>query len=166
MDNVVPHQKEIEAIEQLTTDEITKLKVWQVLALAIPEGEVYEVANNYRVTAARIYSWRVNPEVFGDDGEEKVADPNGRRGIAHWFSLFVGAVNSRFPPGARLLLQWQSLQLAELQAIQGHKDMLAILQVVDEADEIIREAQALEAKVRAMKAKVAAAANRVALGRT
>jgi hypothetical protein len=145
-------------MDALSTDEIAEMKIHEVLRLVIPDQEVSELADLLHIPPQTLYKWRLDPDLFKPDGKEKKNDPNGRRGIGHHFNMFVLRLNGRFPAGAQFLLRWQNLQLAKAQAIQGHQQALAILQIADEADAILDKFQALEGEVRAWKARIIAAA--------
>lgn len=160
------HREAIEKIDALSTEEIAKLKIHEVLRLVIPDGEIYKLAELTNIEPQTLYKWRLDPDLFKPDGTEKKNDPNGRRGIGHHYNVFVLQLNGRFPAGAQFLLRWQNLQLAEAQAIQGQGHTLAVLQIADEADAIVEKVQALESEVRAWKAKLIAATGRSALGMT
>lgn len=168
-----PHQETPRHIEEaiaeinaLSADEIVKLKIHEVLRLAIPEKEVSAVAEETGVPAGSLYKWRLDPDLFTEDGSEKKYDPTGRRSLPHHSNLFTLRLNRVFPPGAEFLLRWQTLQLAEAQAIQGRRQAQAILQIADEADSIINKVQAIETEVREWKARIIAAAAGSALRKT
>lgn len=160
---------QIEAIKkmgEMPIEKIADLKIWQVLQIVIPEGDIAELAKNINVPPQTLYKWRLNPDWFEDDGSEKLKDPNGRRGDCDHFNTFMVELNAIFPPGAHFLLRWFGLQLAHLQSIQGHNHSLAILQIADEADAILEKFRAAEQEMLAWKAKLIAAVGGSALGIT
>jgi hypothetical protein len=147
------YEKEIAAIKTLPDEDLAKLRIWQVMELAIPYGMSGEVADTLGTSERAVRSWRVNPDLITDDKEN---DPSGRRGAGHHFNLLLLAVNGVFPPGAQLLIRWQALKLAKGQAIQGYDRMEAVMQVAEEVRALGDEAGALQSKARALQEKMAA----------
>lgn len=122
--------EEIARIKTLTDADLAKLRIHQVMEMALPYGVAPEVADTLGVDVRTVEAWRVNPDLLPSTGN--LNDPSGRRGPGHRFNLLLLAVNGSFPPGAQLLLRWQALKLAKGQAIQGHNRMEAIMRLAEQ----------------------------------
>jgi hypothetical protein len=143
------------AIKALTNEDIAELPVWKAWEMAMPHGTVGEVAGSMGLPPSTVERWTVNPEYISNNG----ADPNGRRGLGYEVIQFLLALNGVFSPGAQFLLRFCNLKVAYGEAIKGHEQMQAVLQLAEEADAIAEEARALEIKSRAFGEKLAAVIN-------
>lgn len=146
------YAEEIAELKAITDADLAKMRIWQVMRKAIPDGLAPEVAENLGRDVRTVESWRTNPDLL----PEQPNDPSGRRGYAHYYNLLILAVNGPFPPGAEFLLRWQALKLAKGQAIQGHERMEAIMQLAEELRVWGAELDALQSKRRALEEKMAA----------
>jgi len=142
------YEKEVAAIKALTNEDLARLRISQVMELAIPYGLSGEVADTLEVSERTVRSWRVNPDLMADTGA--LNDPSGRRGPGHHYNLLVLAVNGVFPPGAQLMLRWQALKLANGQAIQGYEQVEAIMELAEEMRVLSEQLNALQSKMAAI----------------
>lgn len=122
------YAEEIARIKSIPDPDLAKLRIWQVMELALPYGLSGDVADTLDISERTVRSWRVNPDLLPNDRE---TDPSGRRGPGHHYNLLLLAVNGVFPPGAWLLLRWQALKAANGQAIQGYDRMEAVMELAE-----------------------------------
>lgn len=159
---MIPHgyekeyAEEIARIKGLTNEDLAKMRLHEVMEMAIPYGASGEVADTLGADDRTVQTWRVNPDLLPKTGSLKANDPSGRRGPGHRFNLLLIAVNGVFPPGAQLLLRWQALKLAKGQTILGHERMEAIMELAEEMKTFGEEVDRLQAKRHAMENKMAA----------
>lgn len=146
------YASEIAEIETITDGDLAKLRIWQVMRKAIPDGLAPEIAETLGRDVRTVESWRTNPDLI----PEQPNDPSGRRGYGHYYNLLILAINGPFPPGAELLLRWQALKLARGQSLQGHERMEAITRLAEEMRAWGEKLDALQDERRALQEKMAA----------
>src|SRR5262245_6874585 len=141
---MIPHkyEKETAQIEALSNEDISELKVFELIALAMPYGVAAEVAETTGIPRRTLQSWRIDPELLNNSGA--LGDPNGRRGLGYQFTQFLFALNAVFPAGARLFHKWEGLKLAEAEAIQGNAQRQEAVKLVAQMSKLSKEFNELQ----------------------